>query len=192
MRPLVLSGPSGSGKSTFIQRALHTYPDTFALSVSHTTRTPRPGETDGVHYYFTDRDTFYDMIEKGEFLEYATFGGNLYGTSRKAVEDVQKTGKVCILDVELNGVRNIRKSTLDAVFVVVTAPDMQTLTERLRGRKTETEESLQKRLKHAVEDLNPTLFDHKIVNDDLEKAYQQFINIALPEQKQAQKTFEAS
>lgn len=188
MRPLVLSGPSGSGKSTIIQRALHAHPNTLALSVSHTTRSPRPGEIDGVHYYFIDRDTFHKMVEKGDFLEYAAFGGNLYGTSKKAVEDIQTSGKICVLDVELNGVRSIKNSSLDAVYIVITPPDMQTLTERLRKRKTETEESLQKRLKHAVEDLTaiskePTLFDHTIINDDLEKAYQQFIDIALPKQE---------
>uniref|UniRef100_A0A0N5AXR3 guanylate kinase n=1 Tax=Syphacia muris TaxID=451379 RepID=A0A0N5AXR3_9BILA len=191
MRPLVMSGPSGSGKSTIIQRTLHTYPDKFALSVSHTTRAPRVGEIDGVHYHFSDPETFQKMVENGEFLEYATFGGNLYGTSKKAVEDVQRKGKVCILDVELNGVRSIKKSDLDAVFVVVKPPDLETLTERLRNRKTETEDSLQKRLKHAVEDLKaisnePTLFDYTIINDDLEKAYQQFLKV-LSEEKELEK-----
>ncbi|VDM46073.1 unnamed protein product [Toxocara canis] len=181
IRPLVLSGPSGGGKSTIITKAMHDYPHAFALSVSHTTRAPRPGEQNGVHYWFSDKESVEKMIEAGDFLEHASFGGNIYGTSKKAVEDVQKTGRICILDVELQGVRNIKKCHLNAKYILIKAPSLSILEERLRARKTETEESLKKRLKHAEEDLNavasdPTLFDYIIVNDDLERAYKEFID----------------
>uniref|UniRef100_A0A9J2P259 guanylate kinase n=2 Tax=Ascaris TaxID=6251 RepID=A0A9J2P259_ASCLU len=190
IRPLVLSGPSGGGKSTIITRAMHDYPNTFALSVSHTTRAPRPGEENGVHYWFSDKESVEKMIAKGDFLEHATFGGNIYGTSKKAVENVQKTGRICILDVELQGVRSIKQCDLNAKYILIKAPNLEVLEERLRARKTETEESLKKRLKHAKEDLDavaadPNLFDFIIVNDDLERAYKEFITAIEPELKLA-------
>lgn len=193
VRPIVMSGPSGGGKSTIITKAMHNYPGTFALSVSHTTRAPRPGEINGVHYWFSDKETIVKMIENGEFLEYANFGGNIYGTTKKAVEDVQKTGKICILDVELHGVRSMKRCSLDAKYVLIKAPSLKVLEERLRSRKTETEDSLQKRLKHAQEDLDavsmdPTLFDYIIVNEDLEQAYKEFLDIIGPELKEVAAT----
>ncbi|CAI5438093.1 unnamed protein product [Caenorhabditis angaria] len=180
-RPIVLSGPSGGGKSTILSRAMKEYPESFAFSVSHTTRQPREGETHGTHYYFTDKIDMEEMIRRGEFIEYATFGGNTYGTSKKAVEEVEKTGKICVLDIELQGVRNIKQSHLDARYILIRAPSIKLLEERLRARGTETEETLQKRLKHAEEDLievekNPHLFDKVIINDDLERAYNEFID----------------
>lgn len=193
IRPVVLSGPSGGGKSTIITKAMHSFPNSFALSVSHTTRKPRPGEVNGVHYWFSDKETIEKMIANGEFLEYATFGGNIYGTTKKAVEDVQKTGRICILDVELQGVRNIKKCDLNAKYVLIRAPTLLILEERLRQRKTETEDSLKKRLKHAEEDLNavaadPNLFDFIIVNDDLERAYNEFLSIIDEEMKKVKST----
>lgn len=180
-RPIVLSGPSGGGKSTILTKAMKEYPDSFAFSVSHTTRKPREGELDGVHYYFTERSVMEKMIDNGEFLESAEFGGNFYGTSKKAVEDVEKAGKICVLDIELQGVRNIKSSHLKAKYILIKAPSIKALEERLRARGSETEDTLQKRLKHAQEDLdaveqNPTLFDHIIVNDNIDSAYKQFIN----------------
>ncbi|CAJ0596333.1 unnamed protein product [Cylicocyclus nassatus] len=179
-RPIVLSGPSGGGKSTILNRAMKEYPNSFAFSVSHTTRKPRQGEEHGVHYWFVNADDMQRMIENGEFLEYATFGGNTYGTSKKAVKDVESTGKICVLDIELQGVLNIKKSNLNARFILIRPPSLEILEKRLRDRGTEKEEDIEKRLKHAREDLkaseqNPDLFDLVIVNDDLETAYKQFI-----------------
>ncbi|EYC43194.1 hypothetical protein Y032_0500g2572 [Ancylostoma ceylanicum] len=179
-RPIVLSGPSGGGKSTILSRAMKDYPNSFAFSVSHTTRKPREGEEHGVHYWFTDHVEMQRMIADGEFLEHATFGGNTYGTSKKAVDDVEKTGKICVLDVELQGVRNIKNTHLKARYVLIRPPTLEVLENRLRSRGTEKEEDIERRLKHAREDLeaverNPDLFDHVIINDDFETAYRQFI-----------------
>ncbi|CAI4221224.1 unnamed protein product [Auanema sp. JU1783] len=179
-RPIVLSGPSGGGKSTILTRAMKEYPNSFAFSVSHTTRNPRDGEKDGTHYHFTTRDNIEKMISNGDFLEHATFGGNTYGTSKRAVADIEKTGKICVLDIELQGVKAIKNSHLNALYILIRAPTIKALEERLRARNTETEESLAKRLKHAQEDLDavandPALFHRVIINDDLDLAYNQFI-----------------
>ncbi|ULU11674.1 hypothetical protein L3Y34_015231 [Caenorhabditis briggsae] len=181
-RPIVLSGPSGGGKSTILTKAMKEYPNSFAFSVSHTTRQPRAGEEHGKHYYFTEKEKMQAMIKNGEFLEHATFSGNTYGTSKKTVEEIEKSGKICVLDIELQGVRNIKNSHLDARYILIRAPSIKLLEERLRARGTETEESLKKRLQHAEEDLveiekNPTLFDKVIVNDDLERAYKEFVDL---------------
>ncbi|GMR51393.1 hypothetical protein PMAYCL1PPCAC_21588, partial [Pristionchus mayeri] len=181
-RPVVLSGPSGGGKSTILTRAMKEYEGVFAFSVSHTTRNPREGEQNGVHYWFSTKDEVAKMIERDEFLEYATFGGNTYGTSKKSVNDVLSSGRICVLDVELQGVRNLKKSLNDAKYIFIRAPSVDELEKRLRARGTETEETLQKRLNHAREDMeeiakDEKLFDYEIVNDDLESAYAQFKNV---------------
>ncbi|CCD67797.1 guanylate kinase [Caenorhabditis elegans] len=181
-RPIVLSGPSGGGKSTILTRAMQEYPNSFAFSVSHTTRQPRAGEEHGKHYYFTEKEKMQEMIKNNEFLEFATFSGNTYGTSKKTVLEIENSGKICVLDIELQGVRNIKNSHLDARYILIRAPSIKLLEERLRARGTETEESLSKRLQHASEDLveiekNPTLFDKVIVNDDLERAYKEFVDL---------------
>uniref|UniRef100_A0A0K0FR00 guanylate kinase n=1 Tax=Strongyloides venezuelensis TaxID=75913 RepID=A0A0K0FR00_STRVS len=189
--PIVISGPSGGGKSTILTRAMKEYPDMFGFSVSNTTRQPREGEQHGVHYWFTSREEMVQMIENNEFIEYATFGSNIYGTSKKAVEEVSKTGKICILDLELQGVRSIKNANFQAKFILIKAPSIEELEKRLRARKTETEESLQLRLKHAKEDMEiidsePTLFDSIIVNDDFEHAYNKFMECIKEEIKQLQ------
>ena len=100
-RPIVISGPSGSGKSTMLKRLFDEYPDRFGFSVSHTTRSPRDGEQNGRDYYFVTKEEFLDLVEKKGFVEHAQFGGNYYGTSIKAVEDIAEKGRVCILDIEM-------------------------------------------------------------------------------------------
>ncbi|KAF5294730.1 hypothetical protein FQA39_LY00214 [Lamprigera yunnana] len=174
-KPLVLCGPSGSGKSTLLNKLLKDFPDKFGFSVSHTTRSPRPGEVDGVHYHFITLNTMLKDVEEGKFIESAVFGGNMYGTSKKAVSLVRSAGKVCILDIDVQGVKNVKKTTLSPWYVFIKPPSLQELEERLRKRNTESEESLLTRLQVATEEIKyaeePENFDFVVVNDDLELAY---------------------
>lgn len=152
-RPLVLCGPSGTGKSTLIKRLFDEFPDTFKFSVSHTTRTPRPGEENGTHYHFTDKEEMQEQIENGEFIETATFSENLYGTSKRAVEEVQRLGRVCVLDIEIQGVKQIKHTNLNPFYIFVKPPSIMELERRLKARNTETEESLEHRLSIARSEL---------------------------------------
>lgn len=177
LRPIVFCGPSGSGKSTLLKRLMTDYPGSFAFSVSHTTRKPRPGEQNGKDYYFVTRDEMMTAISNNEFLEHAEFSGNMYGTSKKAVEEVLKSGRICTLDVDIQGVINLKKTDLNPVYVFVKPPSMEALERRLRGRGTETEESLSKRLATAERELEyerseKNAFDHVIINDNVDEAYE--------------------
>ncbi|XP_013135184.1 PREDICTED: guanylate kinase [Papilio polytes] len=187
-RPLVLCGPSGSGKSTLLKRLLKEFPDKFGFSVSHTTRSPRPGEKDGVHYHFTNKDDMLAAIEKGEFIETATFSGNMYGTSKQAVEHVRLTGRICVLDIEMEGVKQVKKTDLDPLLVFVMPPSIEELERRLRARNTEQEDALKKRLDTARREIEfgeqPGNFHIIILNDNLDKAYSdlcEFISKNVPE-----------
>lgn len=175
-RPLVLCGPSGTGKSTLIKRLFDEFPDTFKFSVSHTTRMPRPGEEDGTHYHFTDKEKMQEQIKNGEFIETATFSGNLYGTSKQAVQEVQRLGKICVLDIEIQGVKQIKRTDLNPFYLFIKPPSIMELERRLKARNTESEESLERRLAIARSELEygetPGNFDIVIENDNLEKAYE--------------------
>ncbi|GFY49856.1 guanylate kinase [Trichonephila inaurata madagascariensis] len=176
-RPIAVCGPSGSGKSTLLKRLLEEYRDYIEFSISHTTRKPRPNEVDGKDYHFVSREEMEEAIANDEFLEHAEFSGNIYGTSKNAVKQIQNNGKLCILDVEMIGVKNLRKTNLNPKFIFVKTPSIEVLEKRLRNRNTESEESLQKRLARAREELvygeTPGNFDLIVVNDDLEEAYRQ-------------------
>ncbi|KAI7899920.1 guanylate kinase [Cokeromyces recurvatus] len=171
----VISGPSGSGKSTLLKRLFSEYPNTFGFSISHTTRKPRPGEVDGKDYHFVDLQDMVKEVEAGKFIESATFSGNMYGTSIKAVEDVVQSGKVCMLDIDMQGVQSVKKTSLNPKYIFVQPPSVQVLEERLRGRGTEKEEAILARLSAAKKELEygatPGAYDHVIINDDLENAY---------------------
>nr|GMD41743.1 guanylate kinase 2-like [Ipomoea batatas]GMD47951.1 guanylate kinase 2-like [Ipomoea batatas] len=174
-KPIVISGPSGVGKGTLISKLMDEFPSTFGFSVSHTTRAPREKEQNGVHYHFTERSKMEKDIKDGKFLEFANVHGNLYGTSVEAVEVVADSGKRCILDIDVQGARSVRASSLEAIFIFIAPPSFEKLEKRLRARGTETEEQVQKRLRNAKEELkqgqSPGLFDHILVNDDLETCY---------------------
>ncbi|XP_046905391.1 guanylate kinase 1b [Hypomesus transpacificus] len=189
-RPVVLSGPSGAGKSTLLKKLLKDYEGVFGFSVSHTTRNPRPGEEDGKDYHFTTREAMQEGIDKGDFIENAEFSGNMYGTSKSSVEDVRAKNLICILDVDIQGVRNIKQTDLDPIYVSIQPPSMEILEKRLRDRQTETEESLQKRLEAARIDMEesnePGVFDLVIVNDDLDEAYEKLKNVLLEEIQKVQ------
>ncbi|XP_037625814.1 guanylate kinase 1b isoform X2 [Sebastes umbrosus] len=180
-RPLVLSGPSGAGKSTLMKRLMKDHEGIFGFSVSHTTRNPRPGEEDGKDYHYTTREAMQEGIDNGEFIENAEFSGNMYGTSKAAIEDVLAKNQICILDVDIQGVKRIKETDLNPIYISIQPPSMEILEKRLRDRQTETEDSLQKRLDAARIDMElsnePGVFDVVIVNDDLERAYEELKDI---------------
>ncbi|XP_034559034.1 guanylate kinase isoform X2 [Notolabrus celidotus] len=176
-RPVVMSGPSGAGKSTLLKKLMKEYASVFGFSVSHTTRNPRPGEVNGKDYHYVTRELMQKGIDDGDFIENAEFSGNMYGTSKAAVQDVQAKNLICILDIDMQGVRNIKVTDLNPIYISIQPPSMQILEKRLRDRKTESEESLQKRLHAANVDMEiskePGLFDIVIINDNLDVAYGQ-------------------
>ncbi|KAG9472602.1 guanylate kinase isoform X2 [Eleutherodactylus coqui] len=189
-RPVVLSGPSGAGKSTLLKKLLKDYEGVFGFSVSHTTRSPRPGEANGKDYHFVTREEMQQGIANGEFIENAVFSGNMYGTSKMAVQAVQARNQVCILDIDMQGVRNIKKTDLNPIYISIHPPSVEILVKRLRDRNTESEESLQKRLQAAIDDMEiskePGLFDEIIINDDLEEAYSRLTDVLKEEIAAAQ------
>lgn len=148
-RPLVISGPSGVGKGTLFNLLRERHPDVFTLSVSHTTRAPRDGEAHGTHYYFVTHDEFEALAARDGFVEHARFGGNRYGTSKGTIAEQGGKGKVVVLDIEMEGVKQIKRSGMDARYVFVAPPSEEELEKRLRGRGTEKEESVLKRLEQA-------------------------------------------
>lgn len=180
-KPIVISGPSGVGKGTLISMLMKEFPSMFGFSVSHTTRAPREKEINGIHYHFTERSVMEEDIKDYKFLEFASVHGNLYGTSIESVEVVADAGKRCILDIDVQGAKSVRASSLDAIFIFICPPSYEDLEKRLRFRGTETEEQLQKRLRNAKGELeqgkSPGLFDHVLVNDDLEACYQTLKNL---------------
>lgn len=149
---LVLSGPSGSGKGTIVSQIVAEHSD-FSLSVSLTTRAPRPHEIDGVHYSFVDRDEFTKQIEAGNMLEYTEYCDNLYGTHQNQVNTMLDQGINVILEIEIEGALNIKKLRPDAVLVMILPPSYEVLENRLRSRGTNTEEDIQKRLATAKKEL---------------------------------------
>lgn len=179
-RPVVFCGPSGVGKGTLIDMLMKRFPgDQFGFSVSHTTRPPREGEKDGVHYNFTTVDDIKKDIDAGKFIEYAEVHGKYYGTSVAAVETVKSSGKICVLDIDVQGVQSVKKSSLDPIYVFIAPPSMEELEKRLRGRGTESEEDMKKRLANAQGELDYGLeegnFDRVFTNDDLEKTFDELV-----------------
>ncbi|KAI9831008.1 MAG: guanylate kinase [Thelocarpon superellum] len=176
-RPVVVSGPSGTGKSTLLTRLIAQHPGTFGYSVSHTTRAPRQGERDGREYNFVSREDFLALVEQGGFIENAEFSGNYYGTSVKAVRDVADKGLICILDIEMEGVKQVKKTNLNARFTFIAPPSLAILEQRLRGRGTEDEVSIRKRLDQAEKELayaqTEGAHEKIIVNDDLDTAHRE-------------------
>ena len=167
---VVISGPSGSGKTTLLRRLLEETPE-LVWSVSATTRAPRAGERDGRDYRFLTRDEFEARIRDGAFAEHAESYGNLYGTPAAPLLDALEAGRIVVLDVDVQGARQVVRKFPDAVLVFIRAPDIDTLVERLRRRSTESKEQFQARLERARAELDcADEYDHVIVNDDLEVA----------------------
>jgi guanylate kinase len=177
-KPIVVCGPSGVGKGTLIEMLMKRFPnDQFGFSVSHTTRKPRDGEFDGKHYNFTSVEKIKEEINDGKFVEYAEVHGNYYGTSIAAVETVQKQNRICILDIDIQGVMKVKKSTLKPLYFFITPPSLEELEKRLRGRGTETEESIKKRLANSAKEMEygheAGNFDRIFVNADLKAAFEE-------------------
>jgi len=169
-RLTVLSGPSGVGKGTVVAKVRELFPHVW-VSISCTTRAPRPGESDGVQYHFVSDAEFDDLIRKGQFLEYATFAGYRYGTPRRPVEQHLAAGRPTLLEIELQGARQVRESMPDAQFVFLAPPSFDDLRDRLSGRGTETNELIAERLIRAeIELAAGGEFDQIVVNDDVEHA----------------------
>jgi guanylate kinase len=174
-RLIVVSGPSGAGKSTLIRASLEEVPE-LAYSVSATTRRPRPGEVNGIDYIFLSRQEFERWIQECRFLEWAEYSGNLYGTPERKVEEFLDEGKSVILELELQGARQVRVKRPDAVMVFVRAPSLEETRRRLTGRATESEEALESRLATAVGEVAARdEFDHEVINENRERARRDMI-----------------
>lgn len=174
---LILSGPSGVGKGTVVNKLLETV-DNVTLSISATTRKPRTGEIDGVHYFYISREDFEDKIKNDQLLEYNLYNGNYYGTLKSYVESLQAEGKHVILEIDVNGGRQIKERTPDAITVFMTAPSDEEIERRLRNRNTETEEAILKRLEIAKKERQQAAdYDFFVCNDTIESAVNQLIDI---------------
>ena len=174
---MVLAGPSGVGKGAIVSRLLAARPD-LQLSVSATTRPPRPDEVDGRHYYFVDPDTFDRLVAAGGLLEWAEIFGHRYGTPREPVERALQEGRTVVVEIDVQGARQIRAALPDAYMVFVKPPSLGELERRLRTRGTETDEQIRRRLAKASEELaaEPE-FDATVVNDRLDDAARKVIGM---------------
>ena len=188
-----LSAPSGGGKSSLIKALLEKYTDnSVQLSVSHTTRQPRPGETDGVHYHFVDKETFLKMVDNNEFFEWAEVFGNYYGTSQKAVNVSLDQGIDILLDIDWQGARQVKDKQADAIGVFILPPSKEELDSRLRNRGQDSEDVINGRMEQAVSEMSHyNEADYLIFNDDFQQALADFetilLSARLQQAKQAKK-----
>ena len=173
---IVISGASGVGKGTVVKAMMAQRQDLF-FSVSATTRPPRPGEVDGQDYYFVTRETFEDMIARGEMLEYDEHAKNYYGTPKAQVEEKRKKGHV-LLDIEPNGARNVKNNYPEAVLVFIMPPSVEELERRLRGRNDTPEDQIAIRMERAKWEMDQrTWYDHVVVNDNAERCAQEILKL---------------
>lgn len=179
---IVISGPSGVGKGTLVKQVAKLMPE-LQLSVSVTTRPPRPGEEDGKHYFFRTEEQFQKMVEEGDLLEYAQFvNGLFYGTPRTYVEEKIAAGQDVLLEIDVKGAIQVKERMPHGVYIFILPPTMEELEERLRKRQTEAAEAIRQRLSVAVDELNfLPLYDYQVVNDDLEKSTRKLQSIIVAE-----------
>ena len=186
----VVSGFSGAGKGTVMKRLIQKYDD-YALSISVTTRKPREGERDGIEYFFKTKEEVETMIENDEFLEYARYVDNYYGTPRFYVEEMLAKGKNVILEIEIQGAMQIKAKNPEAVLVFVTPPSFEELRNRLVGRGTETADVIESRLRRASEEAEGmSSYDYILVNDQVEDCVDRLHQIILSERAKAQRNEE--
>ena len=184
-RALVITGPSGVGKGTLIRSLLERMPE-LQLSVSATTRAPRAGETPGVDYHFLSPEQFEQHIAAGEFLEHAAYSGNRYGTVRSEVERRLEAGRSVVLEIEVQGARQVRETMPEAVQVFIAPPSVEALRARLIGRGTDDPAQIEARLRTAERELEAQgEFDHIVVNDRLEDAVEELVAIVAAATAQA-------
>jgi len=177
----VITGPSGVGKGTLIRELLQRVPD-LELSVSATTRSPREGEIDGREYHFLTPEQFEQRVEEKDFLEFATYSGNRYGTLRSEVERCLDAGRSVVLEIEVQGAQQVRAAKPDSVQIFIAPPDPAVLRERLIGRGTDSTEAIDERLKVAEQELAAQDdFDHQIVNEDISQATDELVDVVRSE-----------
>ncbi len=179
--PVVVAAPSGAGKTTVCRRLVEADPR-LVFSVSHTTRPQRPGETEGVDYHFVPREEFEGLVAAGAFLEWAEYSGNLYGTSRAAIEGPLARGRDVLLEIEVQGARQVRDGMPEAVLVFLLPPSLAALEERLRARGTDEPGEIQRRLAIARREITALdLFDYAVLNDELARAVERLREIVAAE-----------
>lgn len=176
-RLVVVSGPGGVGKGTVVRELLRRHPD-LAVSVSATTRQPRPGEVDGVDYHYLTPAQFDDLVAKGAFLEWAEFAGNRYGTPWTSVEKAMAAGETVVLEIEVQGAAQVRQRFDDALLLFIVPPSREVLLERLRQRGTDDDERIERRMALAEAELaEADKFDHVVVNDTVDGAVEEIARI---------------
>jgi len=187
---IVVSGFSGAGKGTIMKELTSRY-EQYALSISATTRDPRPGEEEGKAYFFKSVEEFEQMIAEGALIEYAQYVSNYYGTPKAYVEEQLSAGRDVILEIEIQGARKVKKQFPDAVLLFVTTKDVQTLKERLLGRGTETPEVIEQRLSRAVQESEGMEeYDYLVVNDDLDECVSKVHRIIEAEHQKLERNME--
>lgn len=168
---IVIAGPSGVGKGTICRELLRNYGKNLELSISVTTRKPRDGEAEGVHYFFRDMEEFFRMVENGELIEFAKVHDNYYGTPKKYVMEKLEEGKNVILEIDVQGAVKVKEIFDEAVLIFVIPPTFADLKKRIEGRGTETKKDICKRLKNAYDEISHAVnYDYIIVNDDIKDA----------------------
>jgi guanylate kinase len=177
----VVSAPSGAGKTTLCKGITDSL-ENLTHSISYTTRTPRPGEVDGRDYYFVTSERFKDMVQAGDFAEHAKVHANLYGTSKRVLNDMIKEGVDVILDIDTQGARQIKEHYASAIFIFIMPPSMAILEERLRNRRSDREDEIRKRMQRAADEIRDyALYDYIVVNRDFERALSELRSIVIAE-----------
>ncbi|QVL57230.1 MAG: guanylate kinase [Simkaniaceae bacterium] len=176
---IIISAPAGTGKTTLVHMLKNAYPDQVTQSISCTTRNPRKGEIDGRDYVFLTKEAFEERISRGEFLEHAIVFGERYGTLKEMVTNQQESGMDVVLVIDTQGALELKKK-VKATFIFIAPPSMEVLEERLKNRKTESPDTLKKRLKWAKHEMEQAKnYDYTIINDDLETAYEALKSIVI-------------